>query len=210
MRFAGLDISYDARVLEPRPWTVAQSEWAAELSSAAGPGPLLELCCGAGHIGLAAAVLTGRTLHQVDDDPLACAYARHNARVAGREHSVEVYCGALDGDVLPNGRYPLILADPPYLTPAEARRYPHDPPHAVAGGTDGLDVVRRCLTVIAHRLEPDGFALLQLRDEPQIDAVNAIVAAGGLCLRTWDSRHLNAERAILALRRSQPTECRRS
>ena len=53
MRFGPVDIRHDDEVLEPRPWTIAQAEWASELPA----GPMLELGCGAGHIGLAAAAL---------------------------------------------------------------------------------------------------------------------------------------------------------
>ena len=58
-RFGPLDIEYDERVLEPRAWTLAQSEWAAQLLTGAGDEPLLELCAGAGQIGLAAAEREG-------------------------------------------------------------------------------------------------------------------------------------------------------
>ena len=57
--FGPLTIAYDALVLEPRQWTTIQSEWARELLATAPPGPVLELCTGAGHIGLLA--VTGTT-----------------------------------------------------------------------------------------------------------------------------------------------------
>src|SRR5690606_34915582 len=62
----GLTIAYDDRVLEPRPWTVLQSRWAAELARDVPPGPILELFAGVGHIGLVAATACGRELVQVD------------------------------------------------------------------------------------------------------------------------------------------------
>ena len=52
--FGPITVEADASVLTPRPWTLVQSAWAAELSPGAPAGPILELCCGAGHIGLAA------------------------------------------------------------------------------------------------------------------------------------------------------------
>jgi len=83
-RFDGLDTAYDDRVLEPRPWTVLQSAWAADLAAVVPDGPILELCSGAGHIGLAAAVRCGRDLVQIDANPVACLYAAANARAAAR------------------------------------------------------------------------------------------------------------------------------
>src|SRR4051812_32759180 len=88
--FGPLVIGYDARVLPPRPWTLEQSQWAAVLCAEAEPGPLLELCAGAGQIGLAAAVLADRDLVQVEADALAAGYARANALRAGWSGRVEV------------------------------------------------------------------------------------------------------------------------
>ena len=80
LRFGPVDIAYDRTVLEPRPWTLAHSEWAAELADG---GAMLEVGCGAGHIGLAAAVLSGCRLVQVDRDPSACRWAGRNAAANG-------------------------------------------------------------------------------------------------------------------------------
>ena len=52
--YGPLSIAYDHRVLEPRPWTAAQSRWVSALLESAPPGPVLEICSGAGHIGLLA------------------------------------------------------------------------------------------------------------------------------------------------------------
>ena len=64
--FGGLDISWDARVLEPREWTLEQSLWAASILDDVPAGPVLELCCGAGQIGLRAVVGSDRRLVCVD------------------------------------------------------------------------------------------------------------------------------------------------
>ena len=74
--FGGLRIRYDDRVLAPRDWTAAQSRWAAELIATAPPGPVLEVCAGAGHIGLLAVTLAPRPLVCVDADAVACQYLR--------------------------------------------------------------------------------------------------------------------------------------
>ncbi len=62
MDFGHLRIAYDARVLTPRPWTEAQSTWAAEVMTDAPEGPVLEVCCGAGQIGLLAISRVARRL----------------------------------------------------------------------------------------------------------------------------------------------------
>jgi hypothetical protein len=66
VRFGPLLVDFDRRVLRPRPWTLRQCIWAAELSDGLGGGPILELCAGAGHIGLVGAMMTDRDLVQVE------------------------------------------------------------------------------------------------------------------------------------------------
>lgn len=176
LRFGPLDITYDERVLAPRPWTLAQSTWAAELlgtaGSAAGDGPLLELCAGAGQIGLAAAALSGRQVVLVDASAPACELARANAAAAGMGGQVEVRHGAMDRVLEPGELFDLVLADPPYLPSADTDQFPEDPLTAIDGGGDGLDLARLCLDVGARHLRPGRPLLLQLRDEAQADRLS--------------------------------------
>ncbi|WP_026877209.1 RsmD family RNA methyltransferase [Jiangella gansuensis] len=164
MTFGSLSIGFDDRVLRPRPWTVNQARWAADLLRAAPPGPVLELCAGAGQIGLLAVAGSGRHLVQVDADPVACGHARANAaRAAGRGVGrVEVRQGTIDEALRPGERYALILADPPWVPSDAVGRFPEDPVAAIDGGADGLDVMRRCLTAIDAHLADGGSALAQL------------------------------------------------
>jgi methylase of polypeptide subunit release factors len=173
MDFEGLEIEYDDRVLEPRPWTAQQSRWAAELIRSAPPGPVLELCSGAGHIGLLAARLAPRSLVCVDADPTACAYLRRNAARAGIR--VDVREGAMDQVLEPDERFAVVIADPPWVASDEVGRYPDDPRSAIDGGADGLDMVRGCLGVVDGHLVEGGHALLQVGpDQPA--AVAGLVA----------------------------------
>jgi release factor glutamine methyltransferase len=169
--FGDLRIAWDDRVLEPRPWTFLQSRWAAELSDRVPAGRILELFAGVGHIGLAAAAMCGRSLVQVDLDPTACTFARRNAEAAGLTESVEVRCEPVDLGVRPGERFPLVIADPPYLRPEQAERFPEDPRHAVDGGADGLVLVGESLGVAARALNPGGALLLQLADRGQVDTL---------------------------------------
>ena len=174
MRFGPLDIEHDDDVLEPRPWTLAQSEWAAELPA----GPMLELGCGAGHIGLAAAALSGSTLVQVDSSEAACRWAGRNAAAAGLADRVEQRCGAVE-DVLRAGeRFAVVIADPPYVESSEVQEFPEDPEHAIDGGDDGLDLVRTFLRTAADHLAPGGSIVLQLGAPRQIDAVASWLRRG--------------------------------
>ncbi len=106
IRFGHLDIDFDHRVLSPRPWTSRQSEWAADLLTELPDGPVLELCSGAGQIGLLAISLApSHRLVCVDVNPVACAFIRSNADRAGLGHRVEVREVAIDQAVPEHERY---------------------------------------------------------------------------------------------------------
>lgn len=180
--FSGLQISYDHRVLEPRPWTADQSRWAAELISRAPAGPVLELCCGAGHIGLLATALTDeshrRRLVAVDVNPAAVTFTAANTAAAGLDRWVEVRQGDMTQVLGPDELFSVVIADPPWVPTDQTSRYPQDPLLAIDGGADGLAVARRCARVIQRHLHPDGLAVLQLGARDQVDALD--LAAYGL------------------------------
>jgi release factor glutamine methyltransferase len=171
MDFGPLRIAYDDRLLQPRPWTAAQSAWAAELLEDAPPGPVLELCAGAGHIGLLAVLRTTRRLVCVDVNPVACAYTLHNAAAAGLGDRVEVREGRMDEVLSDHERFPLVIADPPWVRRADVDRYPEDPRLAIDGGEDGLDLAWTCVEVARDHLRPAGSLLLQLGTVEQVDAL---------------------------------------
>ena len=204
MTFGRLEIEYDDRVLRPRPWTLMQSAWAAELLGRLPPGDVLELCAGAGHIGLLTVVGTDRHLVQVDADVVACGFARANgarARGTGTGWSVEVRHGWLEEALSPGERFVLVVADPPWVPSAETSRHPEDPLPAIDGGPDGLDVVRTCLDVIGRHLTQDGAALLQVGSTEQAEAVAAYAEQHRrLDLRAVDHR-AHAEGAVVQLTR---------
>lgn len=165
--FGSLRIAWDERLLEPRVWTAMQSEWASELAAAAPDGALLELCTGAGHIGLLAAELSGRRLVAVDLDPTACSFARANAAAAGLGDRVEVRQGALESVVADDEVFALAIADPPWVTSAGVAMFPADPLLAIDGGADGLSVARACLDACLGHLGSGGSVLVQLGDQRQ-------------------------------------------
>lgn len=171
LAFGALSIAYDDRVLRPREWTVAQSEWAAELIPRAPGGPVLELCAGAGHIGLLAVASSARRLVCVDASPVACDYARANALAAGMADRVEVREARLEQALGADETFPVVIADPPWVPRDETGRFPEDPLTAIDGGDDGLDVARACLAVIDDHLAPGGSAILQVGTRAQTDVL---------------------------------------
>jgi|KBSMisStaDraftv2_1062788.scaffolds.fasta_scaffold557732_1 release factor glutamine methyltransferase len=197
--FDGLRIAFDTRVLRPRPWTAEQSRWAAELLSDLPPGPVLELCSGAGQIGLAAVRRTDRILVCVDADPAAIEFGRINASNVGLAASVEFRLGRIDEVLRPEETFSLVIADPPWVTSAEVTRYPEDPRSAIDGGDDGLAVARPCLRVIEEHLGHGGAALLQLGS---VDQVAALLSLGNGSLRCMEVRQYDGG-VVARLERAQ-------
>jgi len=193
--FGPLTITFDARVLRPRPWTAAQSEWAAQLLEEAPAGPVLELCAGAGQIGLLAVHDGDRRLVCVDANPVASAYTLQNAAASGLGDRVEVRNGDLAAMVPEDERYALVVADPPWVPAADTSRFPEDPLLAIDGGADGTTVAVACVEVAARYLLPGASLLLQLGNVEQVDAIAGTVAlAHGM---TLDSTRV-FERGVVA------------
>lgn len=198
MPFGPIEVAFDETVLRPRPWTLAQSEWAAEL--AAGAEPLLEIGCGAGHIGLAAAALSGRRLVQVDRNPSACRWAAANAADNGCADRVEQRCGAA-GDVLAKGElFAVVIADPPYVPSADVHLYPEDPPAAIDGGPDGLAGVRHFLAAVDGHLHARGSVVLQVRGAGQVEQLEEWLAEPAApALAVVGARSYSGTRALARL-----------
>jgi release factor glutamine methyltransferase len=103
------------------------------------------------------------------------------------------------------GGHQLVIANLPYLPSGQLAALPlevrHDPPLALDGGRDGLDLVRGLLADLPRLLAPDGHAVLEL-GEGQADAVAAIAGAAGLAV-TRRVRDLGGcERVVVLQRRT--------
>ena len=126
------------------------------------PGRVLDLCCGSGCIGIAAAcVFPGAEVDLVDDDERAVAAARENVRNA--DPTVASCIEVVASDLFENlagRRYDLVLCNPPYARSGEletaAREFHHEPRHGLDGGADGLAVWRRVVEDVGAHLNPGG------------------------------------------------------
>ena len=200
--FGPVRVAFDSSVLRPRLWTLAQAEWAAELAAAG--EPLLEVGCGAGHIGLAAAIMSGARLVQVDRDPTACRWAGLNAAAAGCGDRVEQRCGTAAGVLAEGEVFDVVIADPPYVPSGELALYPDDPPGAIDGGPDGLVLVRSFLVDIAGHVAPGGSVLLQVRGAGQVDELAGWLAhPASPSLVVTEARFYGDLRAVVRLQPSR-------
>ena len=73
-----------------------------------------------------------------------------------------LFSGLLDS------RYDLIVTNPPYVSADAMAKLPpeyrHEPRLALAGGSDGLDLVARILHGAAEHLQPDGLLVCEIGD----------------------------------------------
>jgi release factor glutamine methyltransferase len=201
--FLGLAFAADRRALIPRPETeriveLAELEIVRRLTSAprppaAAPIRVVDVGTGSGTIAVALAVrLRGRgvlddvDLLATDDVPEALELARENAvgHAVGDRVSFRV------ADLIPGNVPPLdlVLGNLPYVRSDAVDRLPvaasFEPRHALDGGSDGLEVIRRLLRVLPETLAHRGAALLEIGadQEPGIIAAVAEVPARWSCV----------------------------
>ena len=157
--FRRLELAVGPGVFVPRPETEVLAGWAAET---AGPGALVvDLCTGSAAVALAVAdEAAGARVHAVELDPYALAWAERNVRALGLPvtlHRGDVADPCLLADLA--GSVDVITANPPYIpagATVEREVAEHDPPAALWGGPDGLDVVRAVERAAARLLRPGG------------------------------------------------------
>lgn len=126
----------------------------------------LDLCTGSGCLAvLAAKAFPGARVDAADLSRAALAVARRNiTQHALRGRIRLVRSDLFDG--LRGRRYDLIVSNPPYVTSSSMRalppEYQHEPRMALAGGSDGLALVRRILEHAARHLEPGGLLVCEV------------------------------------------------
>jgi len=123
-------------------------------------GAVLELCTGSGCLAiLAAHAFQNADIDAVDLSKPALEVATRNVD----EYKLDDRIALFEGDLftpLPERRYDVIITNPPYVNadsmaslPAE---YRHEPEMALAGGADGMDIVRRIIAQARNWLTEDG------------------------------------------------------
>ena len=166
---------------------------------------MLELCAGAGQIGLLALALTAPVAHQlvaVDVNPVACEFLRRNAAAAGLAERIDVREGAMDDVLDQSERFGLVIADPPWVERALVGQYPEDPEIAIDGGVDGLDLAILCVQLAEIHLVDGGSMLLQLGPHNQVDRVEEYVLRNAASLAVIDTSLEPDRGALMHLRKA--------
>ena len=160
----------DERVIVPRSHIAgllmeeALSPWL----DAAAVADALDLCTGSGCLAvLLALTFSTARIDAADLSADALAVARRNVADYGLAGRIRLIQSDLFA-ALSGRRYDLIVCNPPYVTDEAMRALPaeyrHEPALALAGGADGLDVVRRLLAEAPPFLKPDGIMVVEVGD----------------------------------------------
>lgn len=165
--FFGLDFNVSPAVLIPRPETEILVERALEILAEIENPKFIELGIGSGCISIS-------VLHSaptassfaVDISCSAIEIASANAVKHGVESRLEIIESDLFDRVEPQ-KFDLVVSNPPYIPDRdicslqpEVRVY--EPLSALAGGPDGLDIVRRIVKESPDFLKPGGYLLIEI------------------------------------------------
>jgi len=168
--FRQLEFKCDARALIPRPETEELAELVAKRFPPPEGAAILDMGCGSGVLGLTLAhefPTTRVTL--VDLSAEALELARENAAAIGAPTAtgpLQFVESDLFAALPADAHFDLIVANLPYVAERErdelAPEVRHDPPLALFGGEDGLEVLRRFLPEAARRMNAGGRIALEI------------------------------------------------
>jgi ribosomal protein L3 glutamine methyltransferase len=145
---------------------------------------VLELCTGSGCLAIMMAdAFPNAHVDAVDISRDALDVARRNVDTYRLEQRVTLIESDLYQNV-PKKKYDLIVTNPPYVNSSSMAKLPPEylaePQLALAGGVDGMDLVRRIVAGAAELLTDDGLLIVEIGNEREF----AEQAFGDLGL-TW-------------------------
>ncbi|CAB3716460.1 50S ribosomal protein L3 glutamine methyltransferase [Paraburkholderia graminis C4D1M] len=157
---------------------------------------VLELCTGSGCLAiLAAHAFPNADIDAVDLSAPALEVAARNVA----DYKLDDRIALFEGDLyapLAERRYDVIISNPPYVNAASMRELPaeykHEPEMALAGGADGMDIVRRIIADARNWLTEDGVLVIEIGNERQ----HVEAAFGGLNL-VWLSTSAGDDNVFL-------------
>lgn len=193
----------DERVLVPRSFIAELipeffSPWVDDADAVQN---VLELCTGSGCLAIMLADAFGNSVvDAVDISTDALAVAEMNIRKYELDGRVNPIASDLYQNV-PFKKYDVIVSNPPYVNSASMGKLPPEylvePQIALAGGEDGMDLVRLIVAGAAERLTPNGILIVEIGNE--YDYAEAAFGHLGL---TWLSTS-SGDNAVFLLRADQ-------
>ncbi|MES2832206.1 MAG: 50S ribosomal protein L3 N(5)-glutamine methyltransferase [Pseudomonadota bacterium] len=182
----------DERVLVPRSYIaelIPQQflPWIAEPTAVE---HILELCTGSGCLSIMLAdAFPQAHVDAADISPHALAVAQRNID----DYDLRQRIALIESDLyqaIPPKRYDIIVTNPPYVNDSSMAMLPpeyrHEPRIALAGGTDGMDLVRQIVAQAAGMLAPGGLLIVEIGHErahaeaafPRLDMTWLTTSAG--------------------------------
>jgi len=145
----------------------------------------------------------------LDTSGPALAVARDNARRHAVLHRVHFLQADLLTALKPAAAFALLVANLPYVPRAEWERLPREikafePPGALLGGEDGLDLIRPLIRQAQQYVKGGGWMLLEVGDQ-QAPQVAALVEATGAYDRIETIKDFNGMERVVRARRRDST-----
>ncbi|MBC3874305.1 50S ribosomal protein L3 N(5)-glutamine methyltransferase [Undibacterium flavidum] len=130
---------------------------------------ILELCTGSGCLPIMLAdAFENAHVDTVDISKDALAVAAKNVATYELEDRITLIESDLYSNV-PDKLYDMIITNPPYVNSNSMNKLPkeylHEPQIALAGGDDGMDLVRKIVAGAASRLKPNGILMVEIGNE---------------------------------------------
>ncbi len=161
----------DERVLVPRSFIAELipahfAPWIADPSEVRN---VLELCTGSGCLAIMLAdVFPNAQVDAVDISADALAVARRNVDDYALQDRITLIESNLYANV-PTKKYDLIVTNPPYVNSTSMEKLPEEyrrePQIALAGGSDGMDLVRQIVAGARERLTAEGVLVVEIGNE---------------------------------------------
>ena len=158
----------DERVIVPRSFIaeLLREHLAPWVSDPGTVGSALDLCTGSGCLAIAAALaFPDASVDGIDISRDALAVAQVNLGAYGLNDRVRLVRSDLFAKV-EGRRYDVIVSNPPYVDAPSMRTLPeeyrHEPRLALAGGADGLAIVRRIIAAAPEHLTEGGILVVEI------------------------------------------------
>ncbi len=204
--FRHLELRVGPGVFVPRPETETVAQLAIDaLRAAASPSPVaVDLGTGSGAIALAMATeVPHAEVYAAENSVDAFVWTKENFAQVGATNAHLAFIDLAHAFPELDGTVSVVASNPPYVPDAAIPRDPEvrffDPPAALYGGEDGLDVVR-VLSGVGLRLAHPGGMIVIEHGEWQGEAIRGILEADGWRATATHPDLTMRDRATTALR----------
>lgn len=200
--FMSFEVSVGPGVFVPRPETESLAERAIHVAQTLGVGDsgirVLDLCSGSGVLAIAIArEVPWARVSAVEASADALGFLGKNVAALAPEVEVIHATVAEFSRTLAGTSVDLVVANPPYVPVDEVPNEPEvsefDPPQALFGGVDGMDVVKQVVALAAHALRAGGVVMIE-HANVQGDLVRTLLVEAGFRLVAVEQDLLGRDR----------------